>query len=48
MVSGRPSSIIDETKVGKKKSGGFLDFFIPKMCDDYMHAEKSFLSINFP
>ena len=40
-------SIVDENKETKKKSFSILDFIFPKMCDDYIHATKSAISINY-
>lgn len=41
-------SIVDENRVVviKNKKSSFLDFFLPKACDDYIHAEKSLISAN--
>jgi hypothetical protein len=39
-------SIVDESKVNKAKPTGWFDLFMPKACDDYMHAQKSTISVN--
>lgn len=44
----RTKSIIDESKVVKPQKSSWVNFFLPKFCDDYMHAEKSIISINSP
>jgi hypothetical protein len=42
----RKNSIVDESKTVAAKPSGWFNFFMPKGCDDYMHAQKSTLSVN--
>ena len=45
-MGSRNPSVLEEIKIVKKK-GGLCDFFIPKLCEDYLKSEKSFISIKY-